>query len=89
MVVETAIAEVRGIDLGNLRERLGRILRTAGLPVEPPGFDLDRIWSLMHSDKKAIGGEIRMVLPDCLGTVSIQGGISFESFREAWWACRV
>ena len=88
MMVETAIAEVRGTDVGNLRERLRRILTIAGLPVAPPLFDLDRIWSLMHADKKALGGEIRMVLPECLGAVSVQGGITFESFREAWYACR-
>jgi hypothetical protein len=29
-----------------------------------------------------------MVLPDRLGTVSMQGGISVESFREAWRICR-
>jgi len=87
MMVETALAEVRGKNLGGLRERLGPLLRRANLPIEPPDCDLDRIWRLMHADKKSLGGEIRMVLPERLGEVTTQGGISLKSVREAWGMC--
>jgi 3-dehydroquinate synthase len=87
MLVETALAELRGAQLGDLRGRLGRLLYRAGLPISWSASDLDRIWDLMHADKKARAGKIRMVLPTDLGQVESVSGISREEFEQAWRTC--
>jgi 3-dehydroquinate synthase len=88
MLVETALAEVLGEPLGDLRSRLKDLLEKAGLPTTPPeGYSLERIWDLMHADKKARAGKVRMVLPKSLGKVASFGDISREAFEQAWTAC--
>jgi 3-dehydroquinate synthase len=84
MLVETAIAEQRGTNLPDLRGRLKNLLARSGLPTAPPACDTGRIWDLMHADKKAREGRIRMVLPTRLGEVETVGGISREEFERAF-----
>ena len=89
MVVETRIASLLGRDLGDLPGRLKALFQSAHLPVEPPdGVDPQRIWELMHSDKKTLGGDVRMVLPSGLGKVDLVPGISRKIFEQAWRACQ-
>lgn len=88
MVVETEIARLLGRDLGDLPGRLSNLFQRAKLPVEPPRtVDPERIWELMHSDKKTLGGDIRMVLPSELGKVDLVPGITREVFVKAWGMC--
>lgn len=87
MLVETAIAETRGTQLGDLRGRLRGLLSRAALPTTPHKCDLDRIWRLMHADKKAREGRIRMVLPTRLGRVETVGGITQAEFEMGWKIC--
>ncbi len=88
MVVETEIASLLGRDLGDLKDRLINLFRRANLPVAPPEkVDPHRIWELMHSDKKTLGGDIRMVLPSKLGKVDLVPGITREVFEKAWRNC--
>jgi 3-dehydroquinate synthase len=84
MVVETAIAERLGKNLGDLRARLASLFDRAGLPTKPKQTDLDRIWTLMLADKKTLGGEIRLILPTCLGAVELVEGVDRELFAKAW-----
>jgi len=84
MVVETAIASKRGADLGDLPERLKNLLLKADLPTRCGEVNLDRIWELMHADKKARAGEIRMVLPTRLGDVRTESGITRQEFDQAF-----
>ncbi len=87
MLVETAIAETRGTELGDLGQRLRRLLVRAGLPTTPHKCDLERLWKLMHADKKAREGRIRMVLPTRLGQVETVGGVAHEEFEKGWNLC--
>ncbi len=87
MLIETAIAEQRGMVPASLRERLRILLQRTSLPVTPPTCDLDRIWDLMHADKKARGGSIRMVLPTAMGQVQTLSGIARKEFEVAWRTC--
>jgi 3-dehydroquinate synthase len=84
MMVEAAIAEMRGLVQISIRERLRALLLRTGLPVSPPECDLTRIWNLMQADKKTRGGSIRMVLPVTMGRVETAGGIEREEFEKAW-----
>ncbi len=84
MIVETAIAEQRGLVKGTVRHRLHDLLQRTGLPFSPPECDLERIWNLMLADKKTRGGSIRMVLPLAMGRVETVGGIEREEFEKAW-----
>ena len=47
------------------------LLDRLGLPVRWAGLDADQIWTLMQHDKKALGGQVRMVLPTRLGEVTV------------------
>ncbi|MCB9770270.1 MAG: 3-dehydroquinate synthase [Candidatus Omnitrophica bacterium] len=88
MVVETEIAELLGRDLGDLKPRLKDLFQRANLPVTPPEHvEPARIWELMHSDKKTLGGDIRMVLPSELGNVDLVPGITRKVFEKAWGNC--
>ncbi|MCA9428749.1 MAG: 3-dehydroquinate synthase, partial [Candidatus Omnitrophica bacterium] len=88
MVVETEIAELLGRDLGDLKPRLKDLFQRANLPVTPPeNVEPARIWELMHSDKKTLGGDIRMVLPQELGNVDLVPGITRKVFEKAWGNC--
>lgn len=87
MVIETAIAEQRGMVSGSVRGRLTALLQRAGLPLTPPACDLGRIWNLMGSDKKARVGNIRIVLPVAMGRVQTVDDITREEFEAAWKTC--
>jgi 3-dehydroquinate synthase len=84
MLVETLLAERRGMVSSEVSVRLCRLLVDLGLPVELPSCDLGQIWSLMHSDKKAREGSIRMVLPIGIGQVETVAGISQDELVAAW-----
>ena len=85
MVVETEIARCLGRELGDLLDREKELFTRAKLPTVPPAHvEPQRIWELMHSDKKTLGGEIRMVLPSALGKVDLVPGITREVFERAW-----
>ena len=87
MVVETALAQQRGLVDGSVQQRLRSLLQKTGLPVSPPMCDLERIWNLMLADKKTRGGSIRMVLPVSMGHVETVGGIDRSEFEKAWSRC--
>ena len=64
---------------------IAELFTRAKLPTVPPAHvEPQRIWELMHSDKKTLGGEIRMVLPSALGKVDLVPGITREVFERAW-----
>lgn len=77
-------------DLGrvsaDLIARQDRLLLGLGLPVEPPpGADLpaEALLEIMARDKKAVGGELRFVLPTRIGHVELVEGVPTPLVRRA------
>jgi len=56
-------------------ERLCALLRTLGVPLEPPVLPLARWLELMQRDKKTVGGRLRFILLDALGRARIVGDV--------------
>jgi 3-dehydroquinate synthase len=54
-------------------ERQNRLLEENGLPIrlKPEGVDAERVFKTMHSDKKALNGKLRLVLPRELGRAEV------------------
>lgn len=53
-------------------ERIAELVAATGCPVAPPSFPVEQWLTLMRSDKKAQGGDIRFVLLDRLGSAVVQ-----------------
>jgi 3-dehydroquinate synthase len=71
MVAATRIASDMGLCPHSLADRLGRLLRSFGLPVAMPGLSPDAVWQAMAADKKRRDGRLRFVLPRAIGDVVI------------------
>ena len=85
MVAACELAVNRGLLPHEDASRVGNILERMGLPVQRPNLPPAALWRIMQHDKKASGGEIRMVLPTRLGKVAIYGDIRKEeiSFQRS------
>ncbi len=51
--------------------RVGNLIAQAGLPIAPPKIDCEQFLALMAVDKKALGGQVRLVLLKQLGKAVI------------------
>jgi 3-dehydroquinate synthase len=55
--------------------RLGTLLKSAGLPLDPPRLGLARYLELMGHDKKVAGGRIHFVLLKRIGEATVSGEV--------------
>lgn len=63
--------------------RIKTIIDSYGLPSEiPSDVNASSIFLSMQLDKKAVAGELKFILPEKIGKVSIQKGIPEKSIRE-------
>jgi 3-dehydroquinate synthase len=63
--------------------RLEKLLLTTGLPTRiPPGVSPHHILDAMATDKKAVAGTLRFVLPTAIGSVEVRGDIPKETVLE-------
>lgn len=63
--------------------RIKALIDSYGLPSEIPGdIDISDIFSSMRLDKKAVAGELKFVLPEKIGSVTIHKGVAEETIRE-------
>jgi 3-dehydroquinate synthase len=63
--------------------RIRDLINSYGLPSElPSGIDINIILSHMQLDKKAVAGQLKFILPENIGTVRIQKGITENILRE-------
>ena len=77
-------------DMGRISDELvarqDRLLLGLGLPIAPPpGVNLpaDDLLAIMGRDKKAVGGELRFVLPTRIGHVDLVDGVPVAVVRSA------
>jgi len=66
----------------NERVRIEALLTEAGLPIEVPDPDVDKLLKAMEHDKKIIGGRIRFILPSSIGEVFITDEVSTSLIEQ-------
>jgi 3-dehydroquinate synthase len=78
MVCAGRLAERRGLIGPETTARQVRLLEAFGLPVAPQPWPAEALLATMRSDKKALAGRLRFVLPRRLGEVAL-----FDDVPEA------
>jgi len=71
MICASRLAEKRGLVSADLTERQRKLLVQFGLPVAPQPWPVADLIATMRSDKKAVAGELRFILPQRLGAVAL------------------
>lgn len=71
LVLETRIAESRGVAAAGTATRIAALLGVLGLPAVPPaGVNRERFTTALHRDKKNRDGEVRAALLSDIGSVA-------------------
>jgi 3-dehydroquinate synthase len=78
MICASRLAERRGLIPPELTARQERLLAKFGLPTRPQRWPVADLMAAMRSDKKALAGRLRFVLPRRLGEVAL-----FDDVPEA------
>jgi 3-dehydroquinate synthase len=76
MVCASRLAERRGQVPAEVTERQERLLRRFGLPTAPENWPSAGLIATMRSDKKAVAGRLRFILPRRLGEVVLIDDVS-------------
>ncbi|MEE8413324.1 MAG: 3-dehydroquinate synthase, partial [Dehalococcoidales bacterium] len=76
MLAEARISSKLGILANNQVSRLKTALTKAGLPIEIPDLQTEKLIEAMKHDKKITHGKIRFVLPERIGEVFITDEVS-------------
>jgi 3-dehydroquinate synthase len=82
MVCASRLAERRGLIEHAVTERQRELLHEFGLPTAPEGWPSDQLLEAMRSDKKAVAGRLRFVLPRRLGEVALFDDVPESDVRE-------
>ncbi|MCJ7763771.1 MAG: 3-dehydroquinate synthase [Dehalococcoidales bacterium] len=82
MVAAASIARRMGILEDSELARLRSVIEGAGLPVEMPRLDIERVIQAMKHDKKIVGGKVRFVLPRAIGDVFVTDEVSLSLVEE-------
>ena len=83
MVAACRLATTRGLIEEEAAQRIEDVLAALKLPVRRDGLDAHQIWRIMQHDKKARGGQVRMVLPVVLGQVAVFDDITPRAVTDA------
>ena len=81
MMCAARLAERTGRIDAQCIDRLSRLLQVFGLPVDVLKLDPQRVLDTMMHDKKAERGQLRFVLPSCLGRAEVVGDIAIADIR--------
>jgi 3-dehydroquinate synthase len=82
MVCASKLAERHRLISAELTQRQVRLLEAFSLPVRPERWPLDTLLAAMRSDKKALAGKMRFILPRRLGEVALFDNVSEEDVRQ-------
>lgn len=89
MVAATSLAVANGRCDATLLERLVTLLDRIGLPTRSDKLaDTDLLMGVMQMDKKVKDGQVRLILPDRLGAVSVVKDTPAQQIAQAWDAIR-
>lgn len=79
MIAAARIGQLLGMCSAEVGDRLAALLEALRLPTRIPGTSLAGILNAMRSDKKAVDGAPRLVLPRDIGTVQAGCGVPPET----------
>jgi 3-dehydroquinate synthase len=82
MICASRLAERRGLVPHELTTRQERLLRAFGLPTAPEQWAAEQLLAAMRSDKKALGGRLRFILPRRLGEVALFDDVPEQTVIE-------
>jgi 3-dehydroquinate synthase len=84
MYLEARLSAMLGM-IGNEEvDRIRNLTEAYGLPCSlPAGTDLNALFSAMQLDKKTVSGEMKFILPERIGSVTMRTGISSGEIRKA------
>ncbi len=82
MVCASRLAERRGLISSDLTQRQVCLLQAFGLPVRPERWNADALLRTMRSDKKALAGKMRFILPRRLGEVALFDDVPEDDVRR-------
>ncbi|HEY3417263.1 MAG TPA: 3-dehydroquinate synthase [Armatimonadota bacterium] len=83
MVVAARLAHGMGLLRAEPVHRITRLLQRFGLPTHLPKADPGVLMSLMDTDKKAVAGQVRFVLPTTIGKVEVTNAVQRDILRRA------
>jgi 3-dehydroquinate synthase len=83
LVCAARLAVRRGLIGADLAERQSRLLTAFGLPTAPRDWPAEALLGAMRSDKKNVGGRLRLVLPTRLGAAELVEGVPEDEVRAA------
>lgn len=83
MCCEAELSQMLGFIKDRQVKRIKSLIASYNLPTGIPArTDFDRIVSSMQLDKKAVSGELTVVLPEKIGSVKIYKGVSPEEIKK-------
>jgi 3-dehydroquinate synthase len=82
MICASRLAERRGLIGAELTERQRRLLQAFSLPTAPQAWGIDALLATMRSDKKAVAGRLRFILPRRLGEVALFDDVPEAQVRD-------
>lgn len=89
MVAAASLAVSTGRCDASLLDRLVALLDRIGLPTSSDQLaDTELLMGIMQADKKVADGQVRLVLPDRLGAVSVVNDTPAQAIAAAWDALR-
>lgn len=71
MICASKLAEKRQLIPSELTTRQIKLLEAFGLPTRPENWPIEELVAVMRTDKKAVSGQMRFILPRRLGEVSL------------------
>ena len=83
MVIAARLAHGIGMLRAEPVHRLVRLLERFGLPTRLPKADPSVLMGLMDTDKKAVAGNVRFVLPTKIGRVEVVNSVPRDTLRRA------
>ena len=82
MVCASRLAQRRGLIPPEITERQIGLLKAFSLPTRPEAWNIDQLLATMRTDKKAVAGQMRFILPRRLGEVALFDDVPEENVRE-------
>lgn len=82
MIAASRLAERRALVSAEVTQRQIALLEAFGLPTAPEPWPIDSLLAAMRSDKKALAGKLRFILPRRLGEVALFDDVPEKDVRE-------
>jgi 3-dehydroquinate synthase len=83
MHLEAKLASMLALINNKQVSRIKALIDSYSLPSEKPqDIDVGHILSAMELDKKAVAGQLKFILPEKIGKVRIQTGVSWKIIKD-------